>query len=305
MPDSDRKPDFFIVGAAKCGTTSLYEYLRSHPQLYMPDVKEPHFFGRDLDIVESRRVRNENEYLALFGRATQTQLVGESSVWYLYSRTAAREIMGFNPAAKAIIMLRHPADMMYSLHGHSLKHYDETIRDFEAALRAEPDRKQGRRIPRSLHFPMVLHYREVASFSQQVQRFLDSFGRNRVMVILFDDFISKTEAIYREVLEFLGVDPAHKPDFEVYNKNTGIRIKPDRQFLKTHQGLKRLIETTLPMAIRRATGRMIDSVIRPINRPSRIDPALRERLTREFEPEIVELGNLLNRDMSIWLETHE
>src|SRR5438093_1590857 len=107
-----RLPTFFIVGAPRCGTTALYTYLRQHPDLFLPENKEPHFFGSDL--YHPGFVRNLDEYLSLFLEAGNKKRAGEASVWYLYSRNAAAEIMAFCPSARIIAMLRNPVDMMYS-----------------------------------------------------------------------------------------------------------------------------------------------------------------------------------------------
>ncbi|NLF38083.1 sulfotransferase, partial [bacterium] len=104
-----RLPDFFIVGAPKSGTTALHAYLGRHPSIFVPARKEPHFFGSD--IVSPAFVRDRDAYLSLFAGATTEARVGEASIWYLYSKRAAREIKEFNPDARIIIMLRNPVDM--------------------------------------------------------------------------------------------------------------------------------------------------------------------------------------------------
>lgn len=136
------RPNFFIVGAPKCGTTSLYEYLRSHPQVFMPEKKEPEHFSDDLDwrnVMLRHRVADRDDYLSLFDPApAHAAAVGEASTWYLFSEAAAGAIHDFNPEARIIIMLRDPVKMMYSLHGQFLKDCNEVIEDFAQAIAAEP-----------------------------------------------------------------------------------------------------------------------------------------------------------------------
>ena len=115
MLESTKKPGFFIVGAPKCGTTSFYHYLRQHPQIFMPDNKEPHYFGSDLKKRSDEFIKTEEEYLSLFKDADSSQMAGEASTFYLYSKAAQKEIKGFNPHAKIIIMLRNPIDFLHSL----------------------------------------------------------------------------------------------------------------------------------------------------------------------------------------------
>ena len=172
------KPNFFIVGAAKAGTTSMHEYLCAHPDIFMPSgadlrltrnaLKEPYFFGSDLDIAEYWSIRDREQYLSLFVDAGNAKRIGEASVWYLPSTEAASEIKQFNPNAKIIIMLRNPVDMVYSLHGQFLRSGNEDIVDFEEALNVQEDRRNGRRIPTSAHFPGGLQYTSIATFSPQV-----------------------------------------------------------------------------------------------------------------------------------------
>src|SRR6266545_5937438 len=131
-----RRPDFFIVGAPKCGTTALNDYLKDHPEIFISARKELHFFGSDLVFRGPRRI-TEQEYLSFFAPARHEKRLGEASVWYLYSQQAAAEIKAFSPAARIIIMLRNPVDMMYSLHSQRLYNGRETISDFAKALATE------------------------------------------------------------------------------------------------------------------------------------------------------------------------
>ena len=139
-----RRPDFFIVGAPKCGTTAMNDYLKDHPELFIPARKKLHFFGSDLELRRSRRITTQ-EYLSYFALARAEKRLGEASVWYLYSQRAAAEIKAFSPAARIIIMLRNPVDMMYSMHSQRLYSGKQDIRDFAEALEVEEERRQGLR----------------------------------------------------------------------------------------------------------------------------------------------------------------
>ncbi len=294
-------PDFFIVGAFKCGTTAMYEYLRQHPQVFMPFHKEPLFFGDDLTRRYGRMA--PEQYLALFRDARAGQRVGEASAWYLYSQSAAREIRDFNPEAQIIVMLRNPVDVMYAQHSQLLFNVEEDIVDFGAALAAEPDRRRGKRLPPGPLRVENLYYRESVRFAEQLERYLDVFGRERVHVILFDDFRGDTPAAYRGVLEFLGIDPAFVPDFEVRNPNKQVRFKmlqrlvyqPPGPLLRAVPVLRRF---PLVHRVREGVLKMNSAAKR---RPA-MDPKLRRRLLDELAPEIEQLGRLIGRDLSGWLE---
>jgi hypothetical protein len=293
------RPDFFIVGTFKAGTTALYEYLRRHPQVFMPFHKEPHFFGDDLTRHYGRL--SLAEYLALFREARPGQRVGEASTWYLYSSSAAREIAAFSPGAQIIIMLRHPVDVMYAQHSQMRFRADEDLGDFAAALEAEPARRRGDRLPPPPVRPETLFYRHSVGFADQVERYVGVFGRDRVHVILFDDLVADTPAAFRGVLEFLGVDPSFRPEFAVHNENKRVRLG----------ALQRLVYNP-PGPLRAAAGRLRrypvvhrfrDAVLRLNSRAERrgpMDPDLRARLVAELGPETDRLAALIGRDLSGW-----
>ena len=187
-----QKPNFFIVGAAKSGTTALYEYLKKHPNIFMPK-KELYYFGKDFTF---REAHTPLEYYMSFFEAIppNAKQIGEASVWYLYSKTAAVEIKEFQPKAKIIIMLREPTEMLYSLHSQQLYSGNEDIEGFEMALQAEFARKKGQQLPPYIGCPYeALHYSEVPRYYEQVKRYIDVFGKENVHIILFNDFAKSTK----------------------------------------------------------------------------------------------------------------
>lgn len=293
------RPDFFIVGAFKSGTTALYEYLRPHPQVFMPFHKEPNFFGDDL----TRRYGRMSlaDYLALFRDARPGQRVGEASTWYLYSASAPHEIAEFSPAAQIIVMLRNPIDVMYAQHSQLLFRSDETIDDFAKALEAESARRRGQQLPPPPVRPETLLYRHSVRFAEQLERYFDVFGRQRVHVVLFDDLVTNAAAMYRAVLEFLGVDPSFQPDFTAHNQNKRVRFaaiqrlvyKPPGPLLRAVRMLRRY-----PM-VHRLRDRVLRLNSRAEKRPA-MDPALRTRLVAEVAPEIDRLSRMIDRDLSAW-----
>lgn len=140
-----RKPDFFIVGAPKSGTTAMHEYLGQHPDIFMPKVKESHHFATDL-LPPNRPnsyYRSIDNYLAIFKGARNEKIVGESSVFYLYSKTAAKNIYEFNKDSKILIMVRNPTEWLESYHSQLVYNGDEDILDLCEALKAEEEQKRG------------------------------------------------------------------------------------------------------------------------------------------------------------------
>lgn len=296
-----RRPDFFIVGAPKAGTTAMYSYLRAHPDLYLPERKELRYFGRDLEI-HDRRTLSEDEYLAHFAQARPDQLIGTAYVWYLYSRLAAAEIARFAPAAKIMVMLRDPVDMLHALHGEHLSNGNEDIRDFTAALDAEHDRREGRRIPAHAHLPQGLLYSEVPRYVAQLQRYFDAFGRDSVHVIIYDDFASDTPGEYAAALRFLGVSDDVAPQgFEVVNAAKRTRSEWLRHFLaRPPETPRRLVRAMVPRTARQALYRQAQRLnMAPSTRPS-MTAETRARLGRAFADEVARLESLLGRDLESW-----
>jgi hypothetical protein len=299
------KPNFFIVGAPKCGTTALYDYLSPHPDVFMPTLKEPKFFASDLDSGtewEGRYfVRDEKTYLALFADARMKRRIGEASAVYLSSEVAAKKIKEFSPAAKIIVMLRNPVEMMYALHNQRVFDGYEDINNFEEALDAEEDRKQGRRLPARPANIKALFYRDMARYAGQVERFLDAFGRERVHIIIFDDFKSDVAASYRSTLNFLELDERFRPDFKISNASKRIRSRALQRLLQSRPLRGQLLGSgVFPADLRQKAikrFRRINTKFEP--RPP-MSAGLRKRLQEEFVPEVERLSELLGRDLTHW-----
>lgn len=295
-PGGLRKPDFFVVGAPKCGTTALCDYLAAHPQIFMAKRKEMHFFGSDLTVTHAR-IRDEGEYLRCFAEAGEARRVGEGSVYYLYSQKAAAEIQAFNPRARIIISLRNPVEMLYSLHSQLLYSGNEVIEDFAAALAAEPDRIRGVNVPKCAGIPQVLHYRRVGSYVDQVRRYFDAFGRDRVRVNIFDDFKRDPGAVYRATLAFLDVDEDFAVDFGVVNPNKKVKNRWLHEHVyKTRWARSYRVQRLIPEALRRWVRRM--NTRYESRQP--LDPSVRWALTSYFTPQVEALSALLDRDLTHW-----
>ena len=298
-----RYPDFFIVGAPRCGTTFMYEYLGQHPQIFMPENKEPNYMCKDLDsgsfLDGLSFMRDEATYLRLFAPAPPGTLAGEASTWYLYSETAAGLIREKSPDAHIVIMLRDPVEMLYSLHGRRTYGGSEEL-GFADAIAAEEDRRAGRRIPSRARNIKALFYHDVGSYSAQVQRYLETFAADRVRVIIFEEFVKDTAAAYAETLRFLGVDPDFHPNFEVVNASASRRSQRLRQLMLTPAVVK-IAKAVIPARVRPRVGPIVDALTsRESPRPP-LDPALRSQLRAELRPDVLRLDSVLGRNVSgLW-----
>jgi hypothetical protein len=282
-----QKPDVFIVGAPKCGTSAMDQYLAAHPQVFMAK-KEMHGFGADLRFGAQFYRRDLAAYLEEFA-----------------SRKG--EIRhAFNPEARIIIMLREPAEMLYSLYSQFRYDGNEHLRSFEQALAAEDDRRAGRQITRQTYFPQGLVYRDTARYTEQVRRYFDIFGREQVLVIIYDDLRADVRATYCRVLDFLGVDSSRiATDFKVVNGNKSVKHSVLRGRLNdplvrsTAVAIGRRLPRPVFTALHDAERRLWKLNSRPERRLP-LAPELRAQLKREFAPEVERLSQLLGRDLTHW-----
>ena len=299
---TQRRPDFFLVGAPKCGTTAMARYLGDHPEIFMPIAKELHYFGSDLDY--RRRRLTAAEYLALFDTGEGVKRVGEASVGYLYSETAPAEILEFSPEARILIMLRDPIDMIRSQHSQELFMGQEDITNLAEALRAEPDRSAGRRIPASCTMPYLLRYTWLARYAEHVERYLEAVGPGRVHVTLFDDFKRDTSSAYADVVRFLGCDASFTPEFPVVNERKRVRSVALQHVVRDPPPRVRvMLRRLLPMAARVGARKLLYGLNSRAPVPSSIEPELAARLRVDLEPDIRRLADLLGRDLSAWMSS--
>jgi hypothetical protein len=311
-------PDFFIVGQPKSGTTSLYWMLRQHPQIFLPDLKEPQFLASDgpaRPVYYARalpgspdrrpraieRPRTLDAYLALFDDAQPGQRVGESSTFYLLSHTAAAKIAELQPEARIIAILREPVSFIRSLHLTSLLISYESERDLKKAMSLEAARREGKHLPRGAVRPQILQYSEHARYVEQLRRYHERFPPEHVLVLLFDDLWGDTEATVRRVLRFLDVDE----DYPIKRVNTNAtksavrspRLKSLLESIAARRGPPRSgrLEALSRRAVRLLRRRVV------MGEPLPMEESFALELRRRFKPEVLALSEYLDRDLvSLW-----
>jgi hypothetical protein len=206
------RPNFFIVGAPKCGTTAWVEYLSRHPGVFFNPLKETHFFATDFP--RYREVVTRDAFLALYERAGQATVLGDGSPMHLRSEAAARNIEAFNPDAKILILLREVGAFVASYHNQELLNGDETDTDLgEVWARSGADR----RIPSSCRDPKLLDYKTIGCFGAQVARYLDAFDASQVRVAWMEDWQTDPAGFHRFLLDFLGLEQVPIDDFAPVN----------------------------------------------------------------------------------------
>jgi len=295
-----REPTFIIAGAPKCGTTALYEYLQTHPQVFVTDPKEPHFYAEDLG--DHREIFSRREYQALFaGAGPQHTAIGEASAWYLHSSVAVPQIARELPHTKLIVMLRQPVDMLRSLHSDMLWICFENEPDFERAWSLQDTRVAGRNIPKLCQVPWFLQYREVGRLAGHVKRLLQTFPREQVRFYLLDDLKASPERVYLDALNFLGLPDDGRREFSRVNA-------AKRNRLQSLARMQSFVVRSLPRSCVKAgkfvgfgkLNRAITLLNCVENRPAPLNEDFRRQLMSEFRDDICELEDLLGRTLEQW-----
>jgi hypothetical protein len=310
-----RVPDFFIVGHPKCGTTALYEMLRRHPQIYMPEGKELWYLAPELRSPRGARgggrggrVETLADYLSLFAAARPDQRVGEATPLYLSSHTAAGNIAQLQPDARIIAILREPASFLRSFHLQCVQNHTETERDLRKALALEAERRQGRRIPAHAPRPKELMYSEHVRYVEQLRRYHAVLPPERVLVLVYEDFRRDNEATVRAVLRFLEVDDSCA--IEALEANPTVRVRSSRLHELVHavsvgrgpraRVAKESIKALTPRGLRHRALRTTQSRV-VYGKPNAPDESLMVELRRRFKGEVVALSEYLGRDLvSLW-----
>jgi hypothetical protein len=311
-----RVPDFFIVGHQKCGTTALYLMLSEHPRIFMPrEVKEPWFFGRELrprspQAGTRSRPNTLEQYLSLFAEAAPGQLIGEASPQYLRSRLAAGEIARLRPDARIVAILREPASFLRSLHLQLLATHTESEKDFARALALEPQRSEGKRIPRHCDSPLSLLYSEHVRYAEQLRRLHEVVAPEQVLVLIYDDFRADNLATVAEVLRFLGVEgevPPAQIETEPLKSVRSTRLHSARRVIR-RLGLNpsaggRLVRTLDAVAPRQLRSEALSAAFRrrTYGPQEPVDEQLMLELRRRFKGEVQATGEYLGRDLeTLW-----
>lgn len=296
------KPNFFVVGAARTGTTSLDRYLDQHPEVYLSPRKEMHFFAADSfprtgpgdERLNKRVIEHEEQYNGYFAGATNETAIGESSVFYLCLPGTAERIAQAVPHAKILIVLREPVDRAYSAYMHLVRDGRERA-TFAEGLRLETERKDAGYEP-------MWWYREVSCYFEQVRQYLDVFGPRQVKVLLYEELYANPEQTLRDVFAFLNVQEDVHIDTSIrYNvagvpKSRKLYTLLDN-FIARPNFLEKSIKALLPAQLRaaganRAMGMLLHSVP--------MQPHIHTQLREYFAEDVGKLEDILHRDLRCW-----
>lgn len=305
--DSGIIPDFFILGAPKAGTTALDAYLREHPDVFLCR-KEAHYFCTDFP--GNVNFESFSHYQQIFSDVAEGQTVGEASVWYLYSEAAVREILAVNPNAKFIAMLRDPIKAAQATHGELLLDLREDEPNFEKAWRLQEARRRGESIPLNVREPRHLLYKDVCSWSSQVERLLDVAPQGNVSIIIMEEFFSDPDRGFRDVLDFIGVRDFALSSYPTVNESKQVK---SLWLLKASRELPLLYPSAMRVAKRVANilglhpGRSLHRHVRNGNITNKARPKITSEFHREllnvFRPDVERLETILGRSLTeYWLK---
>jgi Sulfotransferase family len=304
--DVDGKlPNFLVLGTAKAGTSSLYVYLRQHPQVFLSPTTELNFFaheGRDLNFsgpgdVEYIRsdslVATYDEYCKQFLHVSGETAVGEISTHNLYSAQAPAVIKRYLPDVKMIAMLRHPVDRAFSAFSHMVRDGREETKDFRMALAREPERIRSNWEP-------LWHYKSMGFYGNQLSRYFDTFDRNQIRVYVYDDFVARPLEVVQDIFGFIGVDRSFVPDMsERHNVSTILHSRQLNEMMMGKSVVRSVLRKLVPP---RARSRVRSSILKHNTRRIRLAQDVRDELANVYRADIGLLERLIDRDLSHWLK---
>ena len=289
-------PNFFLIGAPKSGTTSLYEYLCQHPDVFMSPVKEPNFFSWGMggipEHLTPRRlvIREPGEYQCLFAGVTDETAIGEASSSYLRVPGTAARIRRHVPDARLVAVLRDPIERAYSSFLMRRRLGTEPLTEFDEAVDGEQGEKSEN-----------CHYLGQGRYCQQLLRYLEHFPRRQLQVHLYDDLQADAAALVAEVFRFLGVDDRFRAKTSRrYNRAGTYRSPRVQAFLDE---LPRPIQSAGAALLSVDARRHLYWRLRAWNTEaaSPMPSGTRRRLLPLVRDEILALQELIGRDLSAWL----
>jgi len=291
---------FFIVGAPKCGTTSLYRWLRTRKKVFMSNPKELYYFDKDFE-TDKGYINEYDQYMKCFDDVkAHHRAVGEATTTYLHSKKAIPGIEERYETPKYIVMLRHPADMAYSLHNHLIYKGEEHITDFEEAWNKSTERRQGEYVKWYCSEPKLLDYKNACRLGEQLERMLSIVPRSRAKLIFLEQLKVDPKREFDNVMTFLSIRDYRYPGFKPQNK---AKEKKSRLLQRVTNNLRYTARI-----VREYTGPLGTSIIKNMKKINtqkknnkKIEKALRRKVTRFFEDDIRKLSRLTDRNLNHWL----
>lgn len=292
-------PNFILIGAPKCGTTSVYHYLQQHPDVYMSPMKEPQYFTfvsgnaptggfRSKLYKPQPAVTELKAYEALFAAAGNARAIGEASVSYLYSQDAPHEMHALIPDVRLIAILRNPAERAFSNFLQARRHGREPLETFEAALAAEDERVRA-------GWGYIWHYFRKGLYAEQLGRYRAEFAPEQMLVMLYDDLVRDPRAFMRRLHGFVGVRDDFEPDLTVSSNVSGMpKGRITAAVLPPAMALGRYWLPLVPDATKQWMRQRL------LAKKPQMPPETRQVLIARYEDDMRALEQMLDRDLSHW-----
>lgn len=285
-------PNFFIAGSAKSGTTSLWQYLIQHPDIFMPEkIKEPAFF------CPIYGMNDWDQYLALYSPWWQCKARGEASHSYMTSSESAKLICQAVPDAKFIFILRNPTDRAFSLYTWMVSHGYEWIYPFEKALMAESKRMRDSSF--KYHNPEYYYnylYFSSGLYAEQLRRYMDIFNRSQIHIVLTDDLKKTPLLMVQRIYRFLGVDADFTPSLDLHNFANASPRSIKAQFF-----IRKQIVPLFRRFRAEKLGRYLLNLNISFGEKESLHSATRTMLVERYRDNIIETSRLIEMDLSCWL----
>lgn len=299
---NSKSPNFFLVGGPKCGTTAMVEYLRTHPDIFISEPKEPNFFADDMP--QMKYVDSLKAYLNLFKKVKHEQIIGDASIFYMFSKDAIKNIHQLYPESKLLVMIRNPLEMVPSFHQQILFTLDEDNKDLDQVLSLEKERMEGKSLPKHCRSQRLLNYSEIAKYGSQIKNIYNYFPKKNVKIVLFDDFKKDNRRTYQEIISFLNLKDDGRVDFPRINDAK----KPKSNFLnkivnrppKFAKYLAKLARKTLNKP-RLGILNTLDHLNREKLQKKPLSEVEKKKLLSIYKKDILETSRLINKDLSLWL----
>ncbi len=290
----DKKVNLFVIGAPKCGTTSITNWISQHPNILLSSLKEPYYFDTDHPV--SRIKRNKASYERLFKNADENhRYLAEGSTRYLYSKVAVQNILAYNPEAKFVVCLRNPVDMAYSLHQQEVFSCHENLKSFYEAWAVQKERNKGRKFPEDCKDKVFLEYNKVCALGTQCELLLQKVDRDKVHFILLDELKEDPEKAYKALLSFLGLAYQEKIEFTSKNTSKEYRFRGVQKIIQFLAKIKAKYDINFGMGLHKLNKKKV--------KRTPLTSEMRAQLEDYFKPEIHKLETILNCNLSPWIKT--
>jgi len=279
-------PNFFIVGAAKAGTTSLYEYLSKVPEIYMSPNKEPRYFSVRIEDPSGIQVSEKQEYLDLFRKVVEEKIIGEASPTYIYDPKSPKLIHKVSPNARILITLRDPVQRAFSAYFQLKRNELMTSESFHQVLEKVMNNEKVR--------GKIIRIFSEGLYYENIKRYLDIFGKDQVKIIFFEDLVKNTLKTMNEIVKYLGINYVFEnPDFEIFNPYGRPRNKLIAKTLTDHQGFRKILRKIIPSSTREK----INKAMIVHDEKPQMDENDRKTLIKFYTEDVLKVKKILRKDL--------